>query len=109
MLSRAENQFDRDCSGASSYLERSKAIFLHEDGTFRYEERTFSQVCAGGMSLPSERRQSGEGTWTVELVTDRPALVLRQDGRVAGWWHTRNGGAGVQYLDGEPWSRERIR
>src|SRR5262249_31882407 len=107
--SRAENQFDRDRSGASSYFERSKAIFLHEDRTFRYEERTFSQVCAAGMSRPSERRQSGEGTWTGEVGTDRPALVLRQGGRVVACWHRREGGAGVQYLDGEPWSRHRIR
>jgi hypothetical protein len=108
VLRRAENQFDRDAS-SSSYFERSKAIFLHEDGSFRYEERTFSQVSTAGMSLPSERRHAGEGTWNVELMAGRPALVLRQDGRVAAWWHTREGGMGIQYLDGEPWNRYRIR
>lgn len=109
VLRRCENQFDRDYSGGSSYYERSKAIFLYADGTFRYEERTFAQLSAAGMSLPSERRQVGEGNWSVEIVTGRPALVLRQDGRVAAWWHTRDGGVGVQYLDGEPWTRYRIR
>jgi hypothetical protein len=109
VLRRSENQFDRDSGGGSSYSERSKAIFLYADGSFRYEERTFAHLSAAGMSIPSERRHAGEGTWSVEIVTGRPALVLRQDGRVAAWWHTRDGGVGVQYLDGEPWTRYRIR
>lgn len=48
VLRRDENQSDRDYSGGSFYFEKSKALFLFEDGTFRYEEKTFSSVSGGG-------------------------------------------------------------
>jgi len=95
-------------SGVFSSIEKKFSLFLNRNGTFRYEERTFTSVFSGGFSVPSEETRSGEGIWTVELVAGKPALVLRQDGEVTKWWHTEDGGAGKQYLDGEEWQRYQI-
>jgi hypothetical protein len=108
VLRRQNNNFDRDYSGGSSYYERSEAIYLFGDGSFRYEISSFSTVSAGGMtfSTPSNRERVGE--WRIDRVEGQAALVLIEDGEITNWWHTRNGSTGVQYLDGQAWERCRI-
>lgn len=108
VLRRADNHYEGGYSGGSSYYETSHALFLYEDGTFRYHQKTVTSISAGGMSLPSERADSHSGTWGVQFVKDEPALVLRNaDRSVLTWWHTRTG-SGIQYLDGKPWTRKLI-
>ncbi len=104
VLRRREGRVGGGVSGVISSVEKKYGLFLYGDGTFRYEERTFTSVSSGGFSVPSEETRSGEGTWAVELVAGKPALVLRQDGEVTKWWHTEDGGPGKQYLDGEEWN-----
>ena len=86
-------------------MEKKYAFFLHGDGTFHYEERTFNSVSSGGFSMPSEETRSGEGSWAVELLEGKPALVLRQDGTTTKWWHTEEGEPGIQYLGRQEWKR----
>ncbi len=105
VLRRQEAQVGGGVSGVISMVEKKHALFLHPDGSFLYEERTFTSVTSGGFTVPSEETRTGEGRWSVELVEGNPALVLRQNGEVARWWHVRDGGPGIQYLDGEAWNR----
>jgi hypothetical protein len=109
VLRRREEDVGGGVSGVISSTEKKYGLFLYRDGTFRYEERTFRSVSSGGFSVPSDEIRSGEGTWAVELVSGKPALVLRQDGEVTKWWHTEDGGPGKQYLGGEEWQRYIIR
>ena len=48
ILKKDENSGDRDHSGDGYYYQRSIAIYLREDHSFLYKERTFSSVRAGG-------------------------------------------------------------
>ncbi len=36
------------------------------------------------------------------------ALILRSGDSIVAWWHTKDGGTGIQHLDGEQWERYRI-
>jgi hypothetical protein len=48
-------------------MEKKYFLFLHGDGTFHYEERTFNSVSSGGFTLPSKETRSGEevpGRWS---------------------------------------------
>ena len=107
-LQREENQSDRDYSGGGFYSEKSEAIYLFADQTCRHEKRTFSSVSGGGLSLPSESKRTTEGRWAVEIVAGMPHLVLRKDGSVVESWRTRDGGVGVQYLNGVRWGRYKM-
>lgn len=93
----------RDEKGKSMPADKY-GLFLYADSTFRLEKTVFRSVSSGGFSVPSEEKSAGEGTWAVEVVEDRPALVLRQDGSVVQWWHTEEGGTGIQYLNGKAWN-----
>lgn len=110
VLRREENSFDRDYGGGSSFYEKSVAIFLYPDDTFRFETKTFSSLSGGGLSLPSESRREASGRWRVAASGDQPALQLElPDGQVFATWTLRNGAPqGIEYLDGEPWNRYRI-
>lgn len=108
VLRKQSNNFDRDYSGGSSYSERTEAIYLCGDGSFRYEISSFSTVSAGGMTFSTPRSRERFGEWKIDRVAGQPALVLIEDGEVTSWWHTRDGGTGVQYLDGVAWERYRI-
>ena len=108
ILKRAQNQSDRDYSGGGFYSEQSESIALYADATFRYEKRSFSSVSAGGMSLPCERKTAEIGTWSVQVTRDDARLVLCKGGAIFRSWKTRDGGTGVQYLDGVLWSRYRM-
>jgi hypothetical protein len=107
-LQREENQSDRDYSGGGFYSEMSDAIYLFADRTFRKERRVFSSISGGGLSRPSESMSVAEGRWTVEMVDGAPHLVLRSEGSVIASWRTRDGGVGVQYLDGVRWGRYKM-
>ncbi len=107
-LKREQNQADRDFSGGGFYHEETTTIWLYADDTFEYEESTFSSVSSGGLSLPRETKKTASGTWTVRTISGAPHLVLSVDGEVFASWRTSNGGTGVQFLDGERWSRYRI-
>jgi hypothetical protein len=108
-LQRERNQPDRDYSGGGFYHEESETLHLFPNHTFRYEKGSFSTVSGGGLSLaPSEQERTDEGTWAVETHEGAPHLVLRKDGSVYRNWRTRDGGKGVQYLDGERWERYRM-
>ena len=109
VLRRTESRVDGGASGVFSSSETKHGLFLYADGTFRLEKTVFTSVSSGGFSVPSEEKSAGEGTWAVEVVEDKPALVLRQDGSVVLWWHTEDGGSGIQYLDGKPWDRYYIK
>ncbi len=104
-LQREANQSDRDDSGGGYYSERSESIYLFVDHTFRHEIRSFSSVSGGGLSLPSERKSVSSGTWAVEMVAGDAHLVLRTDEAIVESWKTRDGGVGVQYLNGARWNR----
>jgi hypothetical protein len=107
-LQHEENQSDRDYSAGGFYSEKSEAIYLFADQTFRYEKRTFSSVSGGGLSLPSESKRTAEGNWAVEMVAGEPHLVLRKDESVIESWRTSDGGVGVQYLNGVRWNRYKM-
>ena len=108
-LQRERNQSDRDYTGGGFYDEESETLYLFVDGTFRYEKRSFRSVSGGRLALsPSEHKKTDAGTWAVELVRDEPHLVLKTGGSVRKSWQTRDGGVGVQYLDGERWNRYRM-
>jgi len=62
-------------SDAGFYWEKTTSVHLNAEESFRYVERSFSGVSGGGLS------------------------------DVVAWWHTRDGGNGVQYMDGVPWER----
>ncbi len=105
---RAQNQSDRDYSGGGFYSEQSESISLYADATFRYEKRSFSSVSGGGLSFPCERKLAETGTWSVQMIGDDARLVLRKGAAIFRSWKTRDGGTGVQYLDGVLWSRYRM-
>ena len=108
VLRREENGYEGDYSGGSSYWERRRALSLYDDGTFYLDEQSFTTISSGGMSLPSENRETAQGTWTVQDVEGRPALALwNEDDTSLTWWHVAHdvSDPGAVYLDGEPWSR----
>jgi hypothetical protein len=108
---REDNGYEGDYSDGSSYWERRRALFLHEDGSFYLEDYSSTSISSGGMSLaPTEQREETTGTWTVQDVDDKPALALwNDDGTSLTWWHLDTTlDTSVVYLDGEPWSRELI-
>jgi len=109
VLRRREADVGGGVSGVISSVEKKYALFLYPDGTFLYEERTFTSVTSGGFTVPSEQNKSGKGTWSVDAVAGKPALVLKQDGTVSKWWHTREAGPGMQYLGDQEWHRYSIR
>lgn len=109
VLRREKNQFDRDYSRDTAYYESSQAISLYADGTFRYEERQFMSVSAGTFTFnPGEKHIVHTGTWQVEADGANTVLVLTSNGAVLWRAITRDGGPGVQYLDGEAWNRYRL-
>jgi len=108
-LVRGQNESARDYSGGGGYYhEEAEAIWLRADNTFRYEKRTFSSVSAGGLSLPRERCTAAGGSWVVEIAKGEPHLTLRSKGRLFASWQTRDGGHGLQYLNGQPWERFKL-
>lgn len=109
VLRRTESNVGGGVSGVISTSRKKHGLFLFEDGTFRMEVTEFTSVSSGGYGMPSEEKRSGEGTWSVEMMADKPALVLRQGGAIAQWWHTEEGGPGVELLNGERWDRYKIR
>jgi hypothetical protein len=109
VLRRARNESDSDYAGGGWYDERKLALFLFADGTFRWEKSSFSVVRGGGMSLPSRRSETREGTWQVMVRDGAGELVLTADGAEFARWPTRDGGPGVQILDGQEWNRYLIR
>jgi hypothetical protein len=110
VLKKDENPSDRDYSGGGYYYQRSIAIYLREDHSFLYEERTFSSVRAGELSSSLESptiRQ--EGTWKIEFRNESPHLVLRQpDDSVFREWAVKDGGINIEYLDGVGWNKYQI-
>jgi len=111
VLRREENSFDRDYSGGSSFYEKSMAIFLYDDHTFRFEVKSFSSLSSGSFSLPSESRRESSGSWNVVASGSNPALELKlDDGSLLGTWILQaDARQGLEYLDGEPWNRYLIR
>ena len=106
VLRREENQRDSDYSGGGFFHESKKTLFLFADGSFRYEQYSFSRVSSGGMSMPSRRDKTDLGTWKVVMFEGKPILgLLGKDGSVIEWWHPtlRGGQQNVQYLDGIRW------
>ena len=107
VLRREESERDRDYSGGGFFYESRKTLLLFADGTFRYQQHSFSRVSSGGMSLGSPRDQTDDGTWKVAMFEGKPILgLLGKDGSVVEWWHATLGGAWhQQLLDGKPWDR----
>jgi hypothetical protein len=105
VLRREENQRDRDYSGGGFYYDNTKTLFLFADGTFRYEQHSFSRVSSGGFSQPLQRDTTDRGTWKVRMVDGKPILGLHdKDGELVEWWHvTSGGGLHQRRLDGKPW------
>jgi hypothetical protein len=105
VLRREENQRDRDYSGGGFYYDNTKTLFLFADGTFRYEQHSFSRVSSGGFSQPLQRDTTSRGTWKVRMVDGKPTLgLLDKDGELVEWWHvTSGGGLHQRRLDGKPW------
>jgi hypothetical protein len=109
VLKKEHNSFDRDYSGGSAYSENSVSVYLYEDKSFLYERKSFSSLSGGGFSLPSESHDREEGRWKVEATEAGAVLILRRaDGSVFQSWAVKDGGRGVEYLDGEAWGRCRI-
>ena len=108
ILKRSQNQSDRDYSGGGFYNERSETLSLYADGSFRYQQCSFSSVSSGGLSFPYERKSTETGTWSVEFAGDDARLVLRKGGTLFKSWKTTDGGTGVQYLDSTRWARYRM-
>ena len=104
VLRRVENQAD-----TGYFWERSKALFLHHDLSFRYVVRTASSVSAGGLSLPSDKETVAEGRWSVEIRGFTCYLVLKQDGVEVLSWRSEDRGASLHRLDSENWHRYLIR
>jgi hypothetical protein len=109
VLRRTDADVGGGVSGVISTSQKKRGLFLFDDGTFRLEVIEFTSVSSGGYSVPSQEKRSGTGTWAVEMADDKPALVLRQEGAVVQWWHTEEGGTGIQYLNGQRWDRYLIR
>ena len=109
VLRRTVSKVDGGVSGVISTSQKKFGLFLFADGTYRMEVTRFTSVSSGGYGVPSEEKSSDEGQWSVEMMEDRPALVLRQRGTLAQWWHVEDGGDGVEYLNGARWDRYKIR
>jgi hypothetical protein len=105
VLKRTVSNVGGGTSGVFSWSEKKLALFLYSNGTYRFETTEFRSVSGGGYSIPSESKRAFEGTWLVEIIEDKPALVIRQDETIINWWHAENGGAGIQYLNGVRWGR----
>lgn len=105
VLRRTDSNVGGGVSGVFSSSQKKRALSLFANGTFRFDTTEFRSVSGGGYSIPSEEKRSFEGTWLVEMVEDKPALVIRQEETIIKWWRIEDGGPGVQYLDGERWDR----
>lgn len=92
--------------------EKSEALFLYSDGTFRYQETISSTAFSGGLSLPSEKTGSLEGSWEIDTSSNLSHLVLTSDGLIVANMSTSVGpridGTEHHYLDGQTWTRYSI-
>lgn len=86
VLGRGRSQLVQDYSGGSALSERSQALFLYSDATFRLDEKIFRTITGGGVSLPSEEVRSLSGKWLLEITEDVLYLVLKRDGTVIDRW-----------------------
>jgi hypothetical protein len=100
VLRRSENQAD-----TGYFWERSRAIYLYPDLSFRYVDRRTSSVSSGGLSMPFDKEEVAEGTWTVEMREFCTFLVLEQNGVEVMSWRSQNRGVSLHYLDGDAWDR----
>jgi hypothetical protein len=100
VLRRSENQGD-----TGYFWEKSVAIFLYDDSSFRYIDRRSGSVSGGGLSRPFDKEVVAEGRWTVETRGFAFHLVLEQGGVEAMSWRSENRGVSLHYLDDEAWDR----
>ena len=109
VLRRTESNVGGGVSGVVSSSQTKYALFLFEDDTFSYEITEFRSASSGGYSIPSEERRTMTGVWEIQILDDKPFLVLVQDGSVVKRWQNAVGDEGVHLLDGERWNRYLIR
>ena len=109
VLRRTESDVGGGVSGVVSSSQTKYALFLFEDDTFSYEITKFRSVSSGGYSIPSEDKRTATGIWEVQILDDKPFLVLMQDGSIVKRWRNGIGGEGIHLLDDEPWNRYLIR
>lgn len=106
VLRRAQNEFDSDYSGGSGFYEKNFAIFLYGDGTFLFQEKTFVSISAAGFSLPRESLKEVVGRWLIGSRAFYPQLLLLdRNGDVFMRVETRNGGTGIEVMNGKNWNR----
>lgn len=99
-------------SGVISTSQTRYALFLYEDDTYNYEITEFRSVSSGGYgsySIPSEESRTISGIWEIQILDDKPFLVLWKDGALLMRWHNLIGDEGIHLLDGEEWNRYLIR
>lgn len=109
VLRRTEANVSGGVSGVFSSSQTKYALFLFEDNTFSYEIIEFRSVSSGGASIPSEDKRTAKGTWEVQILDDKPFLVLEQEGSIVKRWRNGIGGEGIHLLDDVPWNRYLIR
>jgi hypothetical protein len=100
VLRHSENQGDR-----GYFWERNSAIYLQSDMRFRFETETISSASGGGLSASSGGTSLIEGRWTIVEDAGQMHLLLRHDDGAETSFTSRNGGLGLQYLNGEAWNR----
>jgi hypothetical protein len=110
VLRRTDSDVGGGVSGVISTSQTKYALFLFEDETFSYEITEFRSVSSGGFGGPSEEKRTMTGIWEVQILDDKPYLVLWQDGSIVKRWHNGVGSQdGIHLLDGERWNRYLIR
>jgi hypothetical protein len=109
VLRRTESDVGGGVSGVVSSSQTKYALFLFEDDTFSYEITKFRSVSSGGYSIPSEDKRTTTGGWEIQILDDKPFLVLLQDRSVVKRWQNGIGEEGIHLLDGERWNRYSIR
>jgi hypothetical protein len=94
VLRRTESDVSGGVSGVFSSSQTKHALFLFEDDTFSYEITEFRSVSSHGHSIPSEDKRTAKGIWEVQILNDKPFLVLVQDGSIVKRWRNGIGGEG---------------
>jgi glycine cleavage system H protein len=100
---------DRDYSGGSYFGWRERDIVLSADHRFVWQDTSFSRVSTAGLSSTLKRPTKYEGEWEIQVVAERPRLVLRDTERgVITFSLEESGRNGSLLLDAKAYSWSRL-
>jgi glycine cleavage system H protein len=107
---------ERDYSGGGSFSWRERSISFTTvtaaggglDRRYQWRDTRHLRVSAGGMSNTTTSHTDYAGSWSIEVVAEKPYLVMQDGERGRLRFTLAEGSGGGILLDGRPYTRRRI-